>query len=115
MASDSDSLMTTSDATAARRSKLAVLKAGGPAKPEADTGANQVLLKLLLAMAQRYRSEGKLREAMELYWELAEDHPGTAAADAAKAVLLELAASYERNDAPHMARSIYERLLDGGG
>ena len=108
-------MMTTSGASAARRSKPAVLKAGGPAKPEADAGANQMLLKLLLAMAQRYRCEGKLREAMDLYWELVEDHPGTADAGAAKAVLLELAASYERNDASHMARSIYERLLDGGG
>lgn len=81
-----------------------------------DAGANHVLLERLLAMAQRYRCEGKLREAMELYWELTEDHPETAEADAASAMLLELAASYECNDAPHMARSIYERLLvDGMG
>ncbi len=115
MTSNSDSMMTESGASAARRSKPAVLKAGGPAKPEVDIGANHMLLERLLAIAQRYRGEGKLREAMELYWELTEDHPGNAEADAASAMLLELAASYERNEAPHMARSIYERLLDGGG
>lgn len=116
MASDSDSMMTESGRTAPKRSKSAALKTHVLVKPEADTGANHVLLDRLLAMAQRYRSRGDLREAMELYWELAEDHPGTAEADAASAMLLELAASYERNEAPHMARSIYERLLaDGAG
>ncbi len=116
MASDGDSLMTESGVTAPRRSKSAALKAHVPARPEADAGANPVLLKRLLAMAQRYRSEGNFREAMGLYWKLAGDHPGTPEADAAGAMLLELAASYERNDAPHMARSIYERLLaDGAG
>jgi hypothetical protein len=62
-------------------------------------------------MAQRHRAQGTLREAMELYWELAEQHAGTPQADAASAMLLELAERYERDDAPHMARSIYERLL----
>ncbi len=111
MASDSDSLITESGRTAPRRNKPAALKTGGSMKPEADDGANRMLLGLLFAMAQRYRSEGKLREAMGLYWKLAEEQPGTPEANASKAVLLELAASYERSDAPHMARSIYERLL----
>ena len=109
-------MMTEPRATAPRRSKPAALKAGGSVKTEVEVGANHMLLERLLAMAQRYRGEGKLRQAMELYWELAEDHPGNTEADAASAMLLELAASYERNEAPHMARSIYERLLaDGAG
>ncbi len=116
MARDSDSLMMESGVTAPRRGKSASLKAHIPVKLEAHAGANHVLLERLLSMAQRYRSEGNVREAMGLYWKLAGDHPGTAEADAAGAMLLELAASYERNDAPHMARSIYERLLaDGAG
>ena len=98
METGSNSLMTESGATAPSGSKHA--------------GASQALLGRLLAMAHQYRSKGNLQEAMELYWELAEDHPGTAEADAASATLLELAASYERNDAPHMARSMYERLMD---
>ncbi|HZY31241.1 MAG TPA: hypothetical protein VFF86_06315 [Candidatus Methylomirabilis sp.] len=83
-----------------------ILKGGG-----CGAAANQLLLERLLAMAHRYRSDGNLRQAVELYWTLAEDCPGTPPADAAKAVLLELAASYEREGARHMARSMYERLL----
>lgn len=108
-----DSLTMESRATAPGGSELAALEAGG--KPEAGAAANQALLERLLAMAHRYRSEGNLGQAVELYWTLAEVHPETPQADAAKAVLLELATSYERNHARHMARSIYERLLDGGG
>ena len=78
----------------------------------AGAAANQALLGRLLAMAHRYRSEENLQQATELYWTLAEDYAGTPQADAARAVLLALAASYERNDAPHMARSMYERLMD---
>ena len=78
---------------------------------ESSAAANQALLGRLLAMAHRYRSEGNLRQATELYWTLAEDYPGTPQADAASATLLELAAGYERNNAPHMARSMYERLM----
>lgn len=97
MASHSNALTTKSGRTAPRRSKPASLKAHLPVKPEANAGANHVLLEQLLAMAQQYRSEGNLRGAMDLYWKLAEDHPGTAEADAAKARLLELAAKYKRD------------------
>ena len=62
-------------------------------------------------MAHRYRSDGNLRQATELYWTLAEDYPETPQADAARAVLLGLAEGYERNEARHMARSMYERLM----
>src|SRR3972149_2410790 len=101
--------------TASRKSKPAALKVRSPVKSEADTGANQALLVRLLAMAHRYRSEGNLGQAVELYWKLAEDYAGTPQADAARAMLLELATSYERDGARHMARSIYERLLDVRG
>jgi len=103
--------MTEADTGAPRSRKPAVSKARSSVKPKTDTVVNHVLLERLLAMAQRYRSEGNFREAMGLYWELAEDHPGTPEADAASATLLDLAANYERNAAPHMARSIYKRLL----
>ena len=106
-----NSLMMESRATAPGRSEPAALEADGSVKPEAGAAVNQALLGRLLAMAHRYRSEGKLRQATELSWTLAEDHPGTPQADAARAVLLELAASYERNEARHMARSMCERLM----
>jgi len=112
MGSNSNSLMMEPGVTASRKSKPAALKVRSPVKSEADTGANQALLVRLLAMAHRYRSEGNLGQAVELYWKLAEDYAGTPQADAARAVLLELAEGYERDDAPHMARSMYERLLE---
>ncbi len=114
MAPNSATLITESAVTAPRRRKSASLKAQVLVKPEPDAGASHVLLERLLAMARRYRNEGKLREAMELYWELAEDHIGAPEAGVASTVLLEMAASYERSEAPHMARSIYKRLLDQG-
>ncbi|MEK7875839.1 MAG: hypothetical protein AAB325_06605 [Pseudomonadota bacterium] len=112
MESNSDSLMMESRVTAPRRSKPAALKVRGPVKPEAGTGANQALLRRLLAMAHRYRSQENLQQATELYWTLAEDYPETPQADEARAVLLELAEGYERDEALHMARSMYERLLE---
>lgn len=106
--------MTESGGSATRRGRSATLKAGASVKPELVEGANNVALERLLDMAQRYRREGNLREAMDLFWELAEDYPATDEAGTAKTILLELATSYEQNDAPHMARSIYERLLADG-
>jgi hypothetical protein len=75
---------------------------------DSDTHA---LLQRLLVMAQGYRADGDIRAAMELYWLLAEEHQETRQATTAKEVLLEMAAGYESRRAPHMARSIYERLL----
>jgi lipopolysaccharide biosynthesis regulator YciM len=66
----------------------------------------------LLTMAQRYRSEGKLRQAMDLYWVLLEDHPETTQAQGARGGLLELADVYEHDGLRHQARAIYERLSD---
>lgn len=65
----------------------------------------------LLAMAHRYRRDGCLRQAMEMYWMLSEDHSGTTQALEAQGCLLELADAYEREDARRTARAVYERLL----
>jgi len=65
----------------------------------------------LLAMAQRYRSEGNLRQAMAIYWTLSEDHSETTQAQWSQDKLLELADVYERDGSRHQARAIYERLL----
>ncbi|WP_315705134.1 MULTISPECIES: hypothetical protein [unclassified Bradyrhizobium] len=69
----------------------------------------------LLAMAHRYRHEGCLWQAMEMYWMLSEDHYGTAQAMEAEGSLLELADAYKHEGARHAARAVYERLsnLDG--
>ncbi|EHL30095.1 tetratricopeptide repeat protein [Legionella drancourtii] len=78
----------------------------------ANPGIELVLLGRLLFMAQQYLAEGNLRQATEICWKLVSDHPGTVEADAAKGILLDLADSYERNDERHMARSIYEHLMN---
>jgi DNA-binding SARP family transcriptional activator len=66
----------------------------------------------LLSMARRYRGEGNPRQAMEIYWRLFEDHPATLQSIEAQQSLLDLAEAYERDDARHTARAVYERLSD---
>lgn len=78
----------------------------------ASAAASQPLLEHLFTMAQHYRKEGKHREATELLWTLVEEHAGTPQADAAKTELLALAEGHERAGKQHMARGMYERLLD---
>ena len=76
-----------------------------------EPGTDHAVLDRLLAMAQTYRSEGNQWQAMDMYWELVEDFPGTQQAEEARKVLFDLAMSYEHNGARHEARSIYERLV----
>lgn len=85
-----------------------------PASADHIASGRFAVLERLLSMAQAYRNEGSLRQAMEMYWELVEDYSGTPQADKARDVLLNLATSYERNGARHEARSIYERLYADG-
>lgn len=72
----------------------------------------QALLGRLLLMAQRYRQEGNFRQATEMFWTLVHDHGDTPEAAAAQAELLKLAEGYERAGNQHMARSMYEKLMD---
>lgn len=65
----------------------------------------------LLAMADRYRQDGNISQAMELYWKLSEDYPGTAQSLEAEKHLLQLAEAYDCEKSRHRARAIYERLL----
>ena len=77
----------------------------------AGAAVNRPLVGRLLRMAQQYQSEGSIRQATEMFWTLAEDYQGTPQADAAKAALLEMAECYESDNARHMARSMYTRLM----
>lgn len=79
----------------------------------AVTGAavNRPLIGRLLRMAQQYQSERNIRQATEIFWTLAEDYQGTPQADVAQAALLKMAEGYEFNNARHMARSMYTRLM----
>jgi len=77
-----------------------------------SAAAGQPLLERLLTMAQRYCKEGNYRQATEMFWTLVEEHGATPQADAAQAELLALAEGYERAGKQHMARGMYERLLN---
>ena len=77
----------------------------------AGAAVNRSLVGRLLRMAQQYQSERNIRQATEMFWTLAEDYQGTPQADVAQAALLEMAEGYERNNARHMARSMYTRLM----
>jgi hypothetical protein len=63
-------------------------------------------------MAHHYRREGNFRQAMEMYWMLRDDYAGTRQSIAAEKSLMEMAEAYERDDALHTARAVYERLCD---
>jgi hypothetical protein len=76
-----------------------------------DSSVNSRMRDRLLGMAHRYRSEGNLRQAMEMYWALLENHTGTTQADAAHMSLWDQAEAYENGGARHVARAVYERLL----
>jgi hypothetical protein len=76
-----------------------------------DPALDGTLIGRLLGMANRYRLEGNLRQATEMYWSLLENHNGTRQAEAAKIALMDVAIGYELDDSRHMARSIYEDLL----
>ena len=64
----------------------------------------------LLAMAHCYHNEGSVWQATEMYWMLSEDYSGTAQSLEARQSLLAMAETYERDNARHMARAVYERL-----
>jgi hypothetical protein len=66
----------------------------------------------LLSMAHRYRGEDSVWQATEMYWRLSDDYSGTPQSLEAEKSLLEMAETYERAGARHMARAIYERLGD---
>ena len=84
-----------------------------PPRPDSplEASGERAVLDRLFAVAQAYRNDGSVRQAMDLYWELVEDFPETRQANDARKVLLELASQYEREGARHAARTIYERLL----
>lgn len=69
------------------------------------------LLTKLLQIADRFRAEDSPREAMAMYFDLAEGHPGTPEAYNALERLLEIASQYENGGDIRQARSLYERLL----
>jgi hypothetical protein len=78
---------------------------------QAPAAPRSGLLARLLTIAERYRAEGAHRQAVPIYFELAEGHPETAEGQSARQALLEVGEWYERNGEFRQARSLYERLL----
>ena len=68
-------------------------------------------LSRLLRMAENYRTFNALRQALEIYWEIVEQHPETPEAAQARERLLAIGAQYEREGKLRQARALYERLL----
>ena len=65
----------------------------------------------LLRMADAYRASGSLRQAMEMYYELAAGYLDAPQGREAEDRLLDIARDYERAGELRQARAIYERLL----
>ena len=83
-------------------------RASGPQHSQPDAGP---ALDHLLQMADTYRGENSLRQAMEIYFELAEAHGDTPQGQHARQWLMAIAEQYEFAGNRRQARSIYERLL----
>lgn len=112
MAATAETLAPQVEPRVLRQSRPAAHKAPPAASDDGiDAVMEQTVLSRLLAMARRYQAAGNARAAMDLYWELAEDHHGTAEGSASRIALLDLAARYERDGAVRMARGMYERIL----
>ena len=84
--------------------------AGTPAAPVSSM--KQLLLTRLVLMAQRYCQEGQMRQATEMFWALIKYYPDTPESETAKAELLKLAEGHERAGNLHMARGMYEQLME---
>jgi hypothetical protein len=65
----------------------------------------------LLAMADSYLRADSLRQALEMYHKLAQEHPDAAEGMIAEERLLDVARRHEEAGEMHSARAIYEQLV----
>ena len=82
--------------------------AAGHPSGSSDSGP---LLDHLLKLADEFRAKDALRQAMEIYFMLAEVHEDTPQGSQARQWLMAIAEHYEHIGGTRQARSIYERLL----
>jgi hypothetical protein len=73
--------------------------------------AQDRILDGLLRMADLYRSNGSLRQAIEMYFSLVHNYTGTPQAADAVLRLLDVARGYEDAGELRQARGLYEHLL----
>jgi hypothetical protein len=81
-----------------------------PVSAAPPSGRDRILAGLL-RMADSYRAAGSLRQAMEMYFQIARDHDETPEVEASVERLLDVARGYENSGELRQARSIYEQLL----
>ncbi len=81
-----------------------------PPAPTPVEPSNPVLARLL-RMADGYRRSGAPHQAIEMFFELVDDHGETPEGIAARERLMEVCEQYEQEGKMRQARSLYERLL----
>ena len=84
-------------------------RAGPPPAPPAPP--TSPVLARLLRMADGYRRSGAPHQAIEMYFELVDQHGETAEGILAHARLMDVCEQYEMEGKMRQARSLYERLL----
>ena len=82
-----------------------------PAPPAPPAPPSSPVLARLLRMADGYRRSGAPHQAIEMYFELVDQHGETAEGITAHARLMDLCEQYETEGKMRQARSLYERLL----
>jgi hypothetical protein len=78
---------------------------------EAPRDPRSKVLPRLMAMADHYLKTGSLRQALEMYFDLYQNHEGSPEAAKAEDRILEVARIHEENGELHLARAIYEQLI----
>jgi len=81
-----------------------------PPAPAPAAPPNPVLARLL-RMADGYRRSGQPYQAIEMYFELVDDHGETPQGVQAREHLMAVCEQYEQEGKMRQARALYERLL----
>jgi hypothetical protein len=88
-----------------------VVTSSPPAPPPEPVEPLSPVLARLLRMADGYRRAGAPNQAIEMYFELVEQHGETQEGRKAQESLMALCDEYERAGKLRQARALYERLL----
>jgi hypothetical protein len=98
-------------ATRAAAQNVAAPKADAPQPETRKLDSRTPMLSKLLSIGDIFRAENSIRQAISIYFDLAEKHSGTPEAYDALERLLDIAAQYEDAGEIRQALSLYERLL----
>jgi len=79
--------------------------------PKAPPSLASQVLSRLLRMGDDYHRNQSPHQAIEVYFQLAENHDETLEGKEALSRLMGIADEYQRTGNSHMARSLYDRLM----